>query len=419
MRSFLFSKFLLAILCLIPFSVLAQTAYTIENIPNPKNGGSGYVSDPDDILNPADELALNQLISEMEDSTTAQLAVVIVQSIGTVNPKFFTTELFNHWGIGQADVDNGLLIFTVMDQRRTEFETGYGLEGVLPDVVCYRIGMQELVPEFKLGNYGQGLINAVKAIKLNLEDPAAAAEISSNRQPSYISGNSNRTDPLLGLFLTYLGIAFLISVVMLYLAERVLYGKEELYDKYHNLRNYYWGFLVFLIPIPYAFLYLFLKRKLKKLRTQPRYSRETGALLFLLSEEEEDPYLKKGQITEEEIGSVDYDVWVSEDKEEFLILRYKKRITKYKKCPKCGYLTYYHSHSRTISSPTYYSTGKKEIVHKCKSCTYKQRKTKTIPKLVKSSSSSGSSWSSGGSSFGGSSSFGGGSSGGGGAGVSW
>ena len=165
MRPLLFANILIAILCLCSFRLHAQTAYTIESVPNPKNGGSGYVSDPDDILSSADELRLNQLISEMEDSTTAQVAVVIVQSIGTVNPKFFTTELFNHWGIGQADVDNGLLIFTVMDQRRTEFETGYGLEGVLPDVICYRIGMQELVPEFKLGNYGQGLINAVESDK--------------------------------------------------------------------------------------------------------------------------------------------------------------------------------------------------------------------------------------------------------------
>ena len=164
MRPILIAKVFIALFWLGSFSASAQTSYTIESVPNPKSGGNGYVSDPDDILSPEDEIRLNQLISEMEDSTTAQLAVVIVQSIGTVNPKYFTTELFNHWGIGQADVDNGLLIFTVMDQRRTEFETGYGLEGVLPDVICYRIGMQELVPEFKLGNYGQGLINAVKAI---------------------------------------------------------------------------------------------------------------------------------------------------------------------------------------------------------------------------------------------------------------
>ncbi|MEL6252702.1 MAG: TPM domain-containing protein, partial [Bacteroidota bacterium] len=309
MRSLLYTKVFIVSLWLFPFISFAQSAYTIESVPNPKNGGTGYVSDPDDILSSADELRLNQLIAEMEDSTTAQVAVVIVQSIGTTNPKFFTTELFNHWGIGQADVDNGLLVFTVMDQRRTEFETGYGLEGVLPDVVCYRIGMQELVPEFKLGNYGQGLIKAVEAIKLNLEDPDAAAEISSNRRPSYVSGSRNRTDPLLGLFLTYLGIASLISLIMWIMAEKVLLGKEELYDKYHRLKDYYWGFLAFIFPLPYAFLYFYLKNRLKKLRTQPRYSRETGTPLILLSEEEEDAYLKNGQITEEEIGSVDYDVW--------------------------------------------------------------------------------------------------------------
>ncbi|MHC4379027.1 MAG: TPM domain-containing protein, partial [Planctomycetota bacterium] len=135
-------------------AAMAQTAYTIENLPNPKDNGSGYVSDPDGILNAQDRSTLDALCSQLEQNSTAQVAIVIVNSIGQENPKDFATRLFNHWGIGQADVDNGLLVFSVMDQRRTEFETGYGLEGVLPDVICYRIGMQELVPYFREGDYG-------------------------------------------------------------------------------------------------------------------------------------------------------------------------------------------------------------------------------------------------------------------------
>ena len=118
-------------LLLLPLSlVLAQTTYTVEDIPNPKRGGgSGYVSNPDNVLSPEEVQNLNTLISQMESNTTAQVAIVIVNSIGEDNPKEFATRLFNYWGIGQSDVDNGLLIFTVMGQRRTEFETGYGLEG--------------------------------------------------------------------------------------------------------------------------------------------------------------------------------------------------------------------------------------------------------------------------------------------------
>jgi uncharacterized protein len=141
------SGLIIFFLCVfIPLS--AQVGFTPETVPNPKNGGTGYVSDPDGILEAAAVVQLNQLIAKLEDSSTAQIAVVLVNSIGQENPKDFATRLFNYWGIGQADTDNGLLIFTVMDQHRTEFETGYGLEAVLTDAMCYRIGMQELVPEF-------------------------------------------------------------------------------------------------------------------------------------------------------------------------------------------------------------------------------------------------------------------------------
>lgn len=398
------------LVCLLPL-VAQNASYSVENIPNPKVRGTGYVSNPDNIISPTDVSRLNNLLTEMENNTTAQVAVVIVQSIGDANPKDFAHELFNNWGIGQADVDNGLLVFTVMDQRRTEFETGYGLEGVLPDVVCYRIGMQELVPEFRAGRYGTGLIKAVERIKLTLEDPAAAEEISSNpnvRVNPYADGYF-LSDGFIFL-LVYGIITLLLSVYFIGRIYKVLRGREELYDKYLDLKKVHYGIFLFLIPLPYIFIYFFLNRRLKQLRYQPRFSRETGEALRLLSEEEEDDYLEAGQITEEEIGAVDYDVWVSESGEELLILRYKKRFTKYRSCPKCNYLTYYRAYSKTVRHATYSSTGQRKVVHECKNCRHQKVDFQVIPRKVKSSS---------GGSGGGGSSFGGGSSGGGGAGVSW
>ncbi len=410
-------RFVVFCLCFFLGSFAALQAqsgvYTVENIPNPKIRGTGYVSNPDNIISPTDVSSLNKLLTEMETNTTAQVAVVIVQSIGDANPKDFAHELFNTWGIGQADVDNGLLVFTVMDQRRTEFETGYGLEGVLPDVVCYRIGMQELVPEFKAGRYGTGLIKAIERIQLTLEDPAAAEEITSN--PNV------RVNPYSdGYFLSDGGIVLLIYGFLSLLAGvyfigriyNILRGREELYDKYLDLKKVHYGIFLFLIPLPYIFIYIFLNRRLKRLRYQPRFSRETGEPLRLLSEQEEDDYLEAGQITEEEIGTVDYDVWVSETGDDLLILRYKKRFTQYRSCPKCKFITYYKAHSKTVRHATYHSTGRRKVVHECKNCRHQKVDFQVIPMKVRSSSG-------GGSSGGGGSSFGGGSSGGGGAGVSW
>lgn len=119
--------------------VLSQEVYTVKEVPNPKNIDGGWVSDPANYLSIEEVAELNTIINNLEATSTAQIAVVMLPSIGEEVPKMFAVDLFEAWGIGQAEKDNGLLILTVMDQRRTELETGYGLEPILTDALCYRI----------------------------------------------------------------------------------------------------------------------------------------------------------------------------------------------------------------------------------------------------------------------------------------
>jgi uncharacterized protein len=403
---------LLLAICLGAVAAYSQRAYTPETIPDPKRAGSGYVSNPDAIISTAEVAELNNLIAALEETATAQIAVVIVNSIGQEDPKDFATRLFERWGIGQAGKDNGLLIFTVMDQRRTEFETGYGLEGVLPDAVCYRIGMQELVPHFREGQYGQGLLAAVRRIKATLEDPAALEEIRLERQPRSARSPIPGTPPVLGWYLAINGLFHLILLIwLIYTAT----SKQDLYDRYRSVRRVYSAFFIFLFPIPYLALYFYLRRHLRYLREHPRYSTTTGKLMHKLSEKEDDAFLDSGQVTEEEIGSVDYDVWVTDEEDDVLILRYARRFSKYSACPKCQYRTYCHERTRTIRAATYSHSGQQEVIHSCKNCNYVERRLVTIPKKQRSSGGGGSFG--GGSSGGGS--WGGGRSGGGGGGVRW
>ena len=154
---------------------------------------------------------------------------------------------------------------------------------------------------------------------------------------------------------------------------------------------------------------------MKKLREQPRFSKLNGKPMHKLKEEEEDDFLEKGQITEEEIGSVDYDVWVTDTADDILILRYAKRFSKYSNCKKCNYKTYCLTHSTVVVPATYHSSGQKRQDYECKNCGYTHSVYKTIPRKQRSSSGGGGGFSGGG----GGGSWGGGSSGGGGAGVSW
>jgi uncharacterized protein len=141
---------------------------TAENyltaIPDPKTLNETYVSDPDGVLSPSTAPALNARLDSLDRSGRAHVDVVLVRSIGQEMPKTAATALFNKWRIGRKDTNNGLLMLLVLDQRRVEFETGYGLEADLPDIICYRIQQRYMVEPARAGDYDRAVQQGVAAI---------------------------------------------------------------------------------------------------------------------------------------------------------------------------------------------------------------------------------------------------------------
>ena len=157
-------KFLLVLFSTVTISVFA-TEYTVTSIPNPiTTDAHAFVSNPDGILRPETTQQMNTLLDSLRSQTGAEVAVVVVNSIGYEEIKPFATSLFKEWGIGKAKQDNGFLVLFVLDQKKVTFETGYGLEGVLPDAICKRIQNQNMIPEFKKGDYDAGLLSGVQRI---------------------------------------------------------------------------------------------------------------------------------------------------------------------------------------------------------------------------------------------------------------
>jgi uncharacterized protein len=159
-----------------PFWAEAQT-YTPKTIPNTRVSDNLCVTDPDAILSPATAHAIDTLLHSTEKQTTAQVQVVMLKSIGDASEFDFAQELFEHWGIGRAQKDNGLLILYVEDKRVIRFHTGFGLEGILPDATCKRIQMERMVPRFKEGNVDGGMLAGVEEVTKIIRNPAYAAEI--------------------------------------------------------------------------------------------------------------------------------------------------------------------------------------------------------------------------------------------------
>lgn len=428
------NRLVLLLTILLSFPVFSQTYETVTDVPNPKQQG-GYVANPDGILRNETTTELNYLLAQLEERDSFQVAVVCLQSIGSQVPKDFATELFNEWGVGHSDKEDGLLILFVADQRRIEFETGYGMETVLTDLKCDQIMVDHMIPSFRNENYDAGFIKGLNEVSLFLKgkkiDPQGV-----RRQVNFIDfedeyvrdENEYRHSfflfdpdfwlPVIGWHLLFL-IAFLIVLI-------IARTKNDPYKKYHLIRYFaVWIWFLF-FPLAHIFLF-FLSRRLKdRYRNAIRFSGKTGEIMHKLSESEEDKHLNSGQITEEIVRSVDYDVWITDTESDVTILPYRPFFSSYTKCPKCGFSTYYKEYDRTVVAATTYSSGTGERKHTCAHCKHTVIKKYTIPRISKSSTtssggwsgggSSGGSWSGGGSSGG---SWGGGHSGGGGAGRSW
>lgn len=575
------------------FIILAlplSAQWTVTTVPNPKSATSdNWVTNPDGILSEATVVLLEDKLETIAQLTGAEVTVVMLNSIGTAVPADFATQLFNTWGVGKKESNNGVLILMVQDQRRIEFRTGYGMEETLPDALCYQIQQQYIVPKFKNGDFDGGMIAGIDAVagKIvgddwentpTINDKRGFEELSSrfpakieakqwvidvdslipnqrllslnqkanqiadsfgfqlrivvlsnmptnltrgkistmlrekwqvddakidnhifmvldmndkknhiyyDLQPTQIlsdavllQGLSQTTNAELirysytdtaatwtvgmvldeivklmtdvshreavkvnilsqqeptptyeptnykdyegsgggfwwTLFVWYLwclGALLAFAVIFVGIAQTL----PDPYKKYHILTFFALDIWMYLFPIPYIAVGILMDRLRKQYRHAPRKDAKTGQQMEMLSEEEEDKYLKAGQITEEQINSIHYDVWATQDHKELLILPYKTLFSKYGRCPKCNYRAYYLVYNHTISAATEYSSGTGEKKHSCKHCHHSRTTTYTIPRIQSSSSSS--SGSSGGSSGG---SFGGGSSGGGGAGSSW
>ncbi|PST82501.1 hypothetical protein C7T94_07430 [Pedobacter yulinensis] len=168
--------------CLFLFSCSEKKPSSVlDNIPDPKTLGESYVSNPDQVLSEATVSDLNSRLSLLDQAGVIHIDVAVVKSIGELVPKETAHELFRKWKIGDAEKDNGLLILLVLDQRRVEFETGYGIEGVLPDVICKRIQQRVMLPFLKQSNYDEAVSRGVEAVIGQVEKDnrqAAAADSS-------------------------------------------------------------------------------------------------------------------------------------------------------------------------------------------------------------------------------------------------
>lgn len=135
------------------------------------------VVDQANLLSAPEKQAISQRIIKLHQQGKAQIGVVIVPTTGQEDIFDFAMRIAEKWQLGSAKQDNGLLMAIAVNDRRIQILTGYGLEGVLPDIVASHIIRNQITPYFKQAQYAQGIDAGLAEIERILTmDPEVAAQ---------------------------------------------------------------------------------------------------------------------------------------------------------------------------------------------------------------------------------------------------
>ena len=309
---------LIFVLSLLLSPVVANAArdYRVGEVPNPRmRCADCYVTDEAGALSGSTVNELNAKLSALERRTSAEVAVVILPGIEGDDETSFAYSLASQWGVGKSGRNNGLLFLYVVDLRGMRFETGTGLEGILPDAYLNTLLNEGVFPLMREGRTDEAFTLAIDHICSRLSSDEAVQEM--------LLGTDSPRVRYVNWLMYYLIASCLIFIIALWWAYRhVARVSGENNIRYMALDGVVRGVkpLAWVFPLPVCFLFFYLRGLRRRARVRPIACPSCGSKMRLLTESQEDVYLTKGQQIEETLKSVDYDVWL---------------------CPSCGEIKIY------------------------------------------------------------------------------
>lgn len=339
-----------------------------------------FVSDPAHLLNPATLQTVNQQLYDLRQRTSAEVVVALPPDIGEMPIQQWSEKLFTSWGIGKSDKDNGVLIVIAPQSRKTFIMTGYGAEAALPDILCDRIIRNAIIPNMKRNDIDGAVMNAVKDVATAISDPSVAQDIRSSQADNRSGAIKTLSPEVLHQFLGYLifliACASIVNFIInlrqarkLDLYHRALFwqGKLKLYTWYAVLSA---GFgLIILLCVYLSY---------RSTRTRKRTCSTCGAKMNRLPEEKDNELLSDRQDLEEQLDSVDYDVWLCPDCGTVERFAFEKANSKYERCERCGTKAAHLIQTRTYPAPNSRRHLCEERIYECKYCKQRYSKRRLI-----------------------------------------
>lgn len=363
--NFIFVLGLLLLACLSPLR--AQ----IAEIPISPPGPNSWIVDlsgqvPDEAIT-----ELNLLCTELFEANNRELVVVVIDSTDGQDHRTYGTQLFNQWGVGSGVKNNGVLLLFAMKDRAAEIILGQGEDYDNQVRLAEKIMDTIIIPNLKRGDLGNAVYEGTRASAtriLGIAHTEAPRDLNQARDRKGLP----RAKPRWSL-------------------------RREL------ARLGPWPWFVGLGIFGVVGIIWF--RHFNRYRA--RNCLVCGSDTVLLTEEQDDQFLDPPELLEEQLGSVDYDVWACLNCEEVVKIRFGKWFTRYSDCPRCDYKTLLKI-TRTLVQATTSRGGRVRVDEDCRNCSFHKTYTYRTPKIKKSSGSSGFSSGSGSSGGGGFRGFSGG-----------
>ena len=142
-------------------SLAAAPAFAAEPLPPPP---AHYFNDYAGLVSAADAQRLDAKLEAFDKQTSNQIVVAIFPELPSPSLEDFTIRAAQSWRAGREKLDNGVVLFVFVKDRKSRIEVGYGLEGALPDVTARHILDDELSPHFRNSDFAGGLEAAIDAI---------------------------------------------------------------------------------------------------------------------------------------------------------------------------------------------------------------------------------------------------------------
>ena len=148
-----------SILSILLFLVFSSPTLKGQEYPEPLSPPR-MVNDYIGLLDSQQFEMLEGKLRRYRDTTSNEVSVVIIESIGQDDIDLYGAELAEKWGVGKEGKENGILLLVALNDRKVSISTGYGLEGVIPDAYAKRIIEKYIIPNFKNERYFQGIDQA-------------------------------------------------------------------------------------------------------------------------------------------------------------------------------------------------------------------------------------------------------------------